>query len=192
VTVFAGRPKISTALTEWDRSSGFIEGDDVVGARRLEDQAALRIVGASAIWLPYCDSQYRQNHPIWKISRTLRFVIQAIGPTIVLFPLGLFHSDHVLTSEACLRVIGEINGCTWITYEEALYRCISDLTFCRHQYFKALGLSLRIPDLAYYRNQVLKSAAMHCYRSQLRALNTMGRPGYFDALNQERYWVVAP
>src|SRR5919106_5159209 len=45
-TVFAGAPKHSE-LTEWDAAAGFRAGQDVMAARREEDQQALTIVGAS-------------------------------------------------------------------------------------------------------------------------------------------------
>ena len=53
VTVLAGRPPSYPAEpSEWDAEGGFKTGDDVVGARRKEDTAAMAVLGSSPVWLP--------------------------------------------------------------------------------------------------------------------------------------------
>jgi LmbE family N-acetylglucosaminyl deacetylase len=190
LTVFAGRPPTSSRLTKWDRLSGFVEGDDVIGIRRQEDRRALSVLGAKAIWLSFCDSQYELKHTLSEISQALDRFIGSRAPDNIIFPLGLFHSDHVLTSEACLRSVVGLSGCQWIVYEDALYRSIENLSAQRIEYFLKIGLRLgRIDYVASASGaSLLKIEAMKCYRSQLIALNTPGHLGYQDALEAERYY----
>jgi LmbE family N-acetylglucosaminyl deacetylase len=58
ITVFAGRPPRRERVTPWDAAAGFGPGDDVVGARRMEDRRALGALGARPLWLPFLDAQY--------------------------------------------------------------------------------------------------------------------------------------
>src|SRR4051812_5407345 len=107
VTVFAGRPPAGTALTEWDAASGFSPGDDVVGARRAEDRAALELLGAEPYWLDHLDSQYGASPSVTEVAASLGAVVTTLTPSTVVIPLGLFHSDHALAHAACLYVLRE-------------------------------------------------------------------------------------
>src|ERR1051326_50105 len=60
VTVVAGRPG-PHELTGWRRRCGFGPDDGVVGARREEDAAAVRVLGASPVWLEFLDRQYAHD-----------------------------------------------------------------------------------------------------------------------------------
>ncbi len=104
VTVCAGGPDPNDSLTEWDRSSGFQASDDVMALRRREDARALSLLGAYALWLPFYDSQYQTPASCSDVVRTLSVVIETLSPNSLFVPLGLFHSDHRLTSEACLTL----------------------------------------------------------------------------------------
>lgn len=189
VTVCAGGPSPGASLTEWDRSSGFQPGDDVMALRRGEDARALSVLGAYPLWLPYHDSQYRNPVSCSDIVRALSLVVETVSPQSVFVPLGLFHSDHRLTSDACLTLRGWYPEYSWYFYEDALYRRIPDLLSERLADLRARGIRARRVDLGPLSAE-RKRQAVHCYASQLRALTTPGRPGYQDAFLPERYWAI--
>ena len=65
ITVFTGGPAASPdPPTHWDALAGFSAGDDVLGARKLEDAAALAAVGAVPVWLDHLEHQYLER-PDW-------------------------------------------------------------------------------------------------------------------------------
>lgn len=76
ITVLAGRPPAYPEVpSEWDALGGFKPGDDVVAARRLEDLAALEVLGSDHRWLDFPDHQYlarpRSSSPwAWAIRIT--------------------------------------------------------------------------------------------------------------------------
>src|SRR5690349_18531517 len=77
ITVIAGRPG-PHELTEWDARCGFGQGDDVMGARRLEDDAAIRQLGARPLWLDFLDRQYA---PEWS-SPDPGLIAEAVRPLL--------------------------------------------------------------------------------------------------------------
>lgn len=101
VTVFAGAPDVEMPAPDWDRSAGFITGAQAVLARRREDSRALGVLKAHPIWLDFWDSQYGRTYEPMDIATNLRRLLQLDEDGLVLAPLGLFHSDHVLVHEAC-------------------------------------------------------------------------------------------
>src|SRR5580693_9374561 len=59
ITVLAGRPPAYPEVpSEWDALCWFKSGCDVVAARRLEDLAALEVLGSDHRWLEFPDHQY--------------------------------------------------------------------------------------------------------------------------------------
>jgi LmbE family N-acetylglucosaminyl deacetylase len=197
-TVFAGRPRCSCPLTEWDRAAGFTPGSDVIGARRREDRRALDILGARAVWLPFRDGQYGKSPPVDAVARRLAelpMLREASDPAraLVLFPLGLFHSDHHLAREAAVRIMRTQKiQATWLAYEDALYRRVPGLIDRAVARLRRAGLAPRRLRVAAEAGAVRrKTLAVRCYRSQLRALATPGRPGHDDAFADERFWQVS-
>jgi len=187
VTVFAGVPQRFSELTEWDAVCGFVSARDAVLGRRREDVTALGVLGAQAHWLPFKDAQYGEPARAVDITRALRAVIKETACDTVLFPLGLFHSDHELTHRAALALVREDRA--WMCYEDAFYRCIPGLVERRIAQL-ARGHCIAAP---YLNSQGLSSAkrqAVYCYASQLRGLSSAGRPGHLDALTAERYWPI--
>jgi LmbE family N-acetylglucosaminyl deacetylase len=191
VTVCAGGPEPGQTYTEWDRASGFQASDDVMALRRQEDARALSLLGAYAIWLPFYDSQY--GHPVSPsdIAQALSVVVNVIYPHRLFIPLGLFHSDHRLTSEACLTLREMYPRLAWYCYEDALYRCIPELLPKRLAQLRTSGVRVRRVNLGPLSDEQ-KRPSVQCYASQLRALTTPGRPGYEDVFRPERYWVIQP
>ncbi len=213
ITTLAGRPPAAVGLTEWDAAAGFRAGDDVVGARREEDREALRILGATPVWLDFCDSQYGRPPDPGRLSAALEGAVRAARPTAVFVPLGLFHSDHALTHEAGLAAwrrlsrrprveagagggpacpaVGE-GGPAWFLYGDALYRGLAGLVDARIDALARAGVRAVSIRITSGRGRGPKRRAVLCYRSQLRALRTPGRPGIEDAFAAETYWKLAP
>ncbi|MFB3816820.1 MAG: PIG-L deacetylase family protein [Candidatus Methylomirabilales bacterium] len=187
VTLFAGGPPAGAPLTPWDADAGFRAGDDVMAARREEDRRALARLRARAVWLDFLDAQYGGSPEVASLAATLAEVLGREAPATVYFPLGLFHSDHLLASDACLALAGAGRTRGWLVYADALYRAYDGLlprrlAALREQGFQLAALPGARPASA------LKCAAMAEYASQLRALHTPGRPGIADALAPEQLW----
>lgn len=191
-TIFAGRPPPDLPLTEWDRASGFRTGDDVVGARREEDRAALGLLGAIPLWLDFRDRQYGPPPAPEAIADRLDGVIRERHPGSVFFPLGLFHSDHQVTYEAALLLMTRLPEFDWVAYEDRLYRRLPGICDEKIEHLRRIGLAprqVRFSEVA--AAPVRKSRAVAQYRSQLRALATPGRPGHQDVFGGEVYWRLA-
>ena len=190
VTIFAAGPPCHDPLTEWDRAAGFEPGDDVMAHRRGEDAKALGLLSAHPLWLGFCDSQYRRSPSSEHITPALDGVMQVVRPHSIVAPWGLFHSDHTLASEACMGLRSKYPGQGWFLYEDAIYRRIPGLLGDRIARMRACGIRARRVAVAMDQDHARKSEAIHCYRSQLRALTSRGRPGYLDAFEPERLWVI--
>ena len=189
VTVFAGRPPPRGSLPPWDDAAGFQPGDDVVGARRAEDRAALQTLGARPVWLSFLDAQYGRSPGVDEVTAALEPVMAAAEPATVLVPLGLFHSDHALVHAAALALMPRHPEWRWLAYEEPMYRRVPRALEARLTSLHAAGLRPRA--LAGAAAPPVKRRAVACYASQLRALGTPGRAGHGDALAAERYWELA-
>jgi LmbE family N-acetylglucosaminyl deacetylase len=187
VTVFAGIPERFHGLTEWDAVCGFLSAREAVLSRRREDETALALLAAHPVWLSFRDAQYGAPARSIEVTRALRGVLKETSCDTVVFPLGLFHSDHEITHSASLALMREGRPLQWLCYEDTFYRCIPGLVQRRVD---------RLADRHRVAAPVLNSAgltsakrqAVYCYASQLRALSTAGRPGHLDALTPERYW----
>ena len=190
VTVFAAGPARAEPLTEWDQASGFRPGDDVMAKRRDEDRRALSLLSASPLWLPFHDSQYRRSPTRDDVTGTLRIVLQAARPHAVFIPWGLFHSDHILASDACLPLRRHFPEPAWFLYEDAIYRRIPNLLSERIALLRGHGLRARLASVGPNHHGARKSDAASCYRSQLKALTSRGRPGYQDLFERERVWFI--
>jgi LmbE family N-acetylglucosaminyl deacetylase len=191
VTVFAGDPPPGTPLRAWDRDCGFRASADVMPRRREEDRRAFAALGVRGEWLAFRDSQYGDSPAAREIAATLEALIVRELPRQVCFPLGLFHSDHTLVSEAALSLVALHPETTWYAYEDALYRSLDESVEERVDALRRRGFVLR----AVTRTTALptlrrKRAAIACYRSQLRGLCTPRRLGHRDALAPEAYWSV--
>jgi LmbE family N-acetylglucosaminyl deacetylase len=190
VTVFAGRPADSGALTGWDAAAGFGAGDDVMSARHAEDRAALAVLGARPRWLPFRDAQYGGPLGADAVVPRLAAALRDCRPDLVALPLGLFHDDHKTTHEAGLRLARRWPRLTWLLYADALYRRLAGLVEERLARLGAEGLApvpLPAAPVPAPREE-LKRRAVACYASQLRALSGPGGAGYDDVFEPERYW----
>jgi LmbE family N-acetylglucosaminyl deacetylase len=185
ITVMAGRPG-PHALTEWDQAAGFAEGDDVVGRRQQEDEAALKELGALPVWLEFLDGQYGQAPSNREVADAIQEVILNTGASVVASPLGIAHDDHVMTASAGFAVARRMPGIRWLVYEDAIYRATSGKTDEAMARVRGAGLVLEEAVQTFPPAGTFKRAAIDCYASQLKALGDRWR----DALEPERYWTV--
>ena len=185
VTVTAGKPP-PHPLTDWDRKCGFAEGDDIVGERRKEDEAALKDLGARPLWLDFLDHQYRDGKPPPEgdVAREIEFLLRDRAPDIVATPLGLSHPDHLATAAACLDVMRRMPGVTWMIYEDAIYRAGDSLSSQAMRHLSAVGF---VPESIPFPDAGGKQAAIARYTSQVIGLGDLLQ----DAFAPEHYWNVA-
>jgi LmbE family N-acetylglucosaminyl deacetylase len=98
VTVFAGNPDSSALAGEWDAHAGFHTAAEAARARRVEDERALRLLGAEAVWLPFEDRDYRPHIDVAAVRGAVEE--SAAGADAVLVPgFPLMNTDHALLSE---------------------------------------------------------------------------------------------
>jgi hypothetical protein len=109
----------------------------------------------------------------------------------VVNPLGLFHDYHGTAHAAALRLLGRAPGARWLLYADAIYRRRAGAVEERLAALRVAGLDPMAVPPPRRRSLTRKSRAVACYRSQLRALTSPGRPGWLDALEPETYWTVA-
>jgi LmbE family N-acetylglucosaminyl deacetylase len=192
ITIFAGAPPTYDTVTEWDALAGFRPGDDVMAARRAEDERALAILGARPVWLGFRDSQYRCSPTVPEIADALERAIGERDRRAVFIPLGLFHSDHHLAHAAALDVLRRRPDRAWFAYEEAMYRKIPDTVAERIAALRRAGIGAVRAGESSTCGHGVKARAIACYVSQLRALAAPKKPGYEDAFGAERYWSLAP
>jgi LmbE family N-acetylglucosaminyl deacetylase len=190
-TVFAAIPPRGF-VTGWDARCGFTSSADSQCARLAEDDAALASIDAIPIRLPFFDSQYERPASREAIAAALERIIVEYDVAAIAIPLGLFHSDHILTCDAGLAAMARLPERGWFVYEDALYRRIDGLAEQRFAQLREAGIDARAAEIAApqgtdARNRdVLKRVAVHHYASQLRALRPLGQND--DVFAPERYW----
>jgi LmbE family N-acetylglucosaminyl deacetylase len=193
VTVFAGAPAEPARLTEWDGRCGFANAGDAMAQRRAEDAHALRLLEARPVWLPFCDAQYGEPCTSAQVAEALQAIVQAHPRERLLYPLGLYHSDHRLTHDAVRSLLRHMPARDAWVYEDALYRGLPGVLQERLAELAAQRLRatlVRLPKggatAAFARR---KAAAVQAYASQLRAF---GPGGIDDAAQPERCWSLGP
>lgn len=157
--------------TAWDRSCGFAPGDDVMAVRRAEDRAALRLVGASPRWLGLVEGQYRPAPDVAGIRSALADLLAADDARLVLFPLGLGHTDHVAVSDVVVELAATDPARTWVAYDDLPYRALfPGEVEQRLATMAGRGVTAEPLDLPADPDRRRKLAAVRRYRSQCRPL----------------------
>lgn len=189
LTVFAGAPHhAAEPVTPWDAACGFRNAHEAIGARRAEDRAALSLLGAQPLWLEFCDSQYGETPPVEELRDALKELLLGLGDEMVLYPMGLYHSDHLLVHDASRAALRSLPGARFLVYEDALYRGMKGVLQQRLAAFAAHGCRATPARLACDAGTAaLKARAVQAYASQLRAF---GAGGYDDAAQPERFWTL--
>lgn len=178
LTITAGRPG-RHVLTDWDARCAFSEGDDVVGVRRLEDEAAMKVLGTRAAWLEFLDHQYAPPSSATQLAAAIE---DAVAPfDQIASPLGIGHDDHVLVATACLEVARRQPKKRWILYEDVIYRRTVGGTDQAIENLRAQGFG--VETAAFQVDVDVKRAAIASYTTQVRGLGELLE----DAYQPERY-----
>ncbi|WP_431588739.1 PIG-L deacetylase family protein [Aquabacterium sp.] len=188
ITVFTGMPLDSDRLTDWDRQCGFSHARQAMLARLEEDRNALARLQAHPLWLDFVDSQYGSPPTVDQVCAKLVSVLRDMPADTVLFPMGLFHSDHFLVHEAALQALRECPHHRALVYEDALYRRMKGLLQQRLAELATAGLEVTPVASTASAPTEAKRDAVAAYRSQLRAF---GDAGYDDVFAPERSWDIA-
>ncbi len=197
ITVLAGEPPAyPEEPSEWDALGGFKAGDDVVAARRLEDLAALEVLGSAHRWLEFADHQYLApaDRPTpEEVAPVLADAIAEIDPTAVFVPMGLGNPDHVMVHEASLLVRSEQPGRSWFCYEDHGYKHIPGLLawrvakLLRARPWPTPAIVPHVPD------EERKRQAIFCYTSQIPPLeNEHALTARLEGHVPEQFWHLAP
>lgn len=188
VTVFAGHADDPELRTGWDEQCGFGSAREAMAARRDEDRRALAIVGAAPVWLDFRDSQYGATPTVDAVAEALADLVA--DDDLVLYPLGLFHSDHRLVHDACRKALGPDRASAALAYEDVLYRSMPGMLQRRLAEFAAAGIEATPAAVGWPQSATERKArAVAAYASQLRAF---GPGGYDDTKAPERCWRLAP
>ncbi|WP_454710164.1 PIG-L deacetylase family protein [Cupriavidus nantongensis] len=208
VTVFAGVPPASMPAPDWDQAAGFASAEQAVLSRRREDNHALTMLGAHAVWLEFWDSQYGRRYTPQQLADALHTVLLTQTEGVVVAPLGLFHSDHALVHDACrlLMLAAHARGpawsaasasasatappsVQWLYYEDAIYRRMPGLLQQRLVQCRDSGLRATPVNLPVTQYLTQKSYALNAYQSQLQLFS---EDKLCDLCAPERYWLLQP
>ena len=199
VTVFAGNPpQYPEPMRKWDVQSGFDPGDDVMAARRKEDDAALACVGATPVHLDLIEYTYNPGDvPVRPdvIVESLAPALAALEPTLVLAPFGLANPDHDMTHRACMLARDRLgDDVSWWCYEDMGYKHIPGMLAWRVAQLFRPGCGRRPCARRSIRPTTRKRAAVACYPSQLLALEDglADRGAKLAAPAPEQFWRIAP
>jgi LmbE family N-acetylglucosaminyl deacetylase len=207
-TVFCGAPE-PPMQTPWDASAGHRDSSEAMRARIAEDERALAIVGAHGVRLPFLDSQYGATPAVEEVARALGDAWRRSGAAMLVAPLGLHHSDHILVSDACRLLCRREGLAQALVYEDAIYRTRRGAARFRCEALAEEGWRFepfeafepfrsfdrsdasanegRTPHYAAAANA--KWRAVRAYRSQLRAF---ADPHPHDLSEPERYRRLIP
>jgi LmbE family N-acetylglucosaminyl deacetylase len=201
ITVMGGQRQAGSYddVTWWDALGGFRPGVDVVAARRLEDKAALDVVGSRQVWLEFSDHQYDDvgtasaRPTAYVVADALEVALDAIAPTAVFIPMGLANPDHVLTHDASRVVVDRrADGWQWFAYAEAGYQHIPGLLAWRIGQLLKSGLWPTPAPLVADAGIEQKQRALACYATQMPALKEdWGYDVDRHARIAESYWRLA-
>jgi len=189
-TVFTAPPRDNMS-TDWDRQAGFTDAFEAMSVRRQEDTEALQMLHAEPIHLPFRDAQYGDTPPLEALTDALRHTLLAHVPDKVLIPLGLFHSDHTLVSDACLALITEMRGMAFHAYEDVPYRKMEQAVAKRIEELRNRGYVVAPADdlpattRESASHEQMKREAIAAYASQLRAFGTDAETKLYST---EKYW----
>jgi LmbE family N-acetylglucosaminyl deacetylase len=188
VTIFAGTPRDARMCTEFDSRSGFRDAAHAMAARRREDARALAAVDATPRWLTFCDDQYEEPASIVEITAAVGSLIDAHRERALVYPLGLFHRDHLLAHDATAAALEIRPSRVAFVYEDVPYRAQPGLLHGRLADILVTGRVASpaggVDDPAC---REAKARALAAYASRRR---TLGREGLEEALLPERLWTI--
>jgi LmbE family N-acetylglucosaminyl deacetylase len=197
ITVLAGRPPAyPDPPSPWDALGGFRAGDDVVAVRREEDRAAMKVLGASPVWLEFPDHQYLEPAERPKpeeVAPALERAIMEAHPTAVFVPMGLANPDHVMTHDAARLVLPGHPGLAWFCYEDHGYKHLPGMLAWRVAKLLKSGLWPTPALVPVDADSDRKRKAIWCYTSQIPPLEAdHALSERLEANVPEQFWRLAP
>lgn len=188
-TVFAADAPPAAPFTQWDRDCGFAPGTNVMEARRQEDARALGHLGASWRWGKELQEGYRSELPTEQdVAQGIADAIAAVDPTHVALPVGIWHTDHLLTARASRSLLGGSAGTSWFFYADQPYAHRKPLALRRRLADeRAEGRDLRRLEVppALRRGDL---TALRAYATQLKGLRLSA---VRLRLVVQKYWAAA-
>jgi len=214
VTALAGLPDADAALPPWDRAAGFDSARQAVLRRREEDALSLAVLGATPEWLDGLDGQYGHRQTPESVMTALAHATALHRGGTVVAPMGLFHSDHLLVSRACMMMRATLMSMRadgtdaadkahaadadqpgsvaqpplqWLFYEDAIHRRVPGVVQNRLHGWRQEGLAatpVHFPSVPY---RAAKMRAVAVYASQLPLFDA---EQLADIGAPERYWSV--
>ena len=168
VTVFAGMPLTPERVkTPYDQKCGFKNAQDAVAERQRENNAALALLQATAIDLPFLDSQYHTEVAgvtVEQVTEALQEIVDNNDYEYIMAPLGLGHPDHMMANEAVLRLKTELPIYLW---EDLPLRVVDPLEVIpRIAMFGFTSDKLWQPSTTNDK-MAKKARALMCYKSQI-------------------------
>jgi LmbE family N-acetylglucosaminyl deacetylase len=201
VTVMGGARRDGyDTVTSWDELGGFQPGQDVVAARRAEDEAALTVLGATSSYLEFTDNQYdlptpaADRPPAAEVAAALEARLVELAPSAVFIPFGLANPDHVVTHDAARLVVDRRpSDWQWFGYAEAGYSHIPGVVAWRVGKLLKTGLWPTPAPIVADGYAEQKAKAMACYASQIPPLQAdWGYDASTSTRVNESYWRLAP
>lgn len=197
ITVLGGRPpSYPDPPSPWDALGGFRSGDDVVGARRQEDRAAMEVLGADPVWLEFPDHQYLDpaDRPTpGDVAPALEAAIVGRSPTAVFIPMGLANPDHAMTHDAALIVRDGHPDWAWFAYEDHGYKHIPGMLAWRVSKLFRSGLWPTPALVPVAADPQRKRKSIWCYTSQIPPLEQdHALTERLEANVPEQFWRLAP
>lgn len=187
LTVYAGVPDADMPAPDWDRRCGFSSARQAMRVRGQENHRALAILRAHDLRLDLLDSQYGGIGA--GMHAGLQAALQRHLPDIVLFPLGLFHEDHIRLSDTVLRLRRQhSHACLWVAYEDVPYCWHPGRVQHRLGTLEELGICATRWRTV-WAGRSGKVQAVAAYASQLHAL---GMDAATDlGTGHEHYWALS-
>ena len=186
LTVCTGVPENGAVSTDWDRRCGFSNARQAMQTRSLENVAALSVLDASGIDLGFLDSQYiddtRMDSEL--LADTIALNIEQIKPSSVIFPLGLFHKDHIHISDTFVTICSRFPAINWLVYEDIPYR--NQAGRVAERLAQLIERGVPIEPFGTELAGDYKTRAVHAYQSQFRGLGHRGAAPVMH-LN-EKFW----
>lgn len=123
VTVFGNDPDSEAPAGPWDRACGFETVGTAAKARRLEDERACSLLGATPVWLSFADDEYgasRDEDEVWAVLAE----VLAWADTILVPGFPLYHPDHVWLTELVSRKATAVRVGLYVEQPYAAWRLI--------------------------------------------------------------------
>jgi LmbE family N-acetylglucosaminyl deacetylase len=192
-TLFAASPPVYTdPLNEHDTACGFQPGDDTMAIRRVEDEQALRAVGATPRWLRWCQNSHVERTDPLAVPDgavdALVAVIDDVQPSCVVAPLGLSHVDHQACHASALAAYETAGSVPWLWYSDLPYVFIPRVLAARFRalhkagYVASPACPTVSPDLA------AKWRAFEQYPTQVPVLDGLWDLRARLPRTSEQYW----